>query len=471
MHSGRFINREQELAALENAYARDGAEFFVIYGRRRVGKTELIARFCEGKRYVYFEAARLPDGENLAHFVQEIGRALQDPVFSSAVYTEWEPPLQYLARAAQQERLIVVLDEFPYLCEANQALPSLIQRFWDQHGQHSKMFLILCGSSVSFMENEVLAYRSPLYGRRTGQLQLWPLHYRDAAKFVPGYGVEEKLRVYGIAGGMPMYLAQFDDRRSVAHNVKRAILSTGSILYQEVEYLLRSELREPHVYAAILEAIAHGLTRRSEITQRVRQVSEIEKPDQYLRTLEALRLIRRVAPLPSRQLRKPGRGRYFLADNFLRFWYRFVLPNRSRLEMGKVEEVWRENIEPYFDEFMGLVFEEVCREYVRRFGEERLPVRAEEVGVFWHKDGDIDVLSLNADGSVYCGECKWSRQPMDLRALHELEQKAALLPEDWRERGLRFVLFCRGGFADELRRREDGERLILVGLEDLLPEG
>ncbi|MCD6360935.1 MAG: ATP-binding protein [Armatimonadetes bacterium] len=470
MSRPRFIDREQELAALSKAYATDQAEFFVIYGRRRVGKTELIALFCRDKPHVYFEAARLPDGENLAHFVREAARALNDAILRAANYTEWEPPLEYLARVAQRERLIVVLDEFPYLCEAKPALPSLIQRFWDQHGQFSRMFLILCGSSVSFMENEVLVYRSPLYGRRTGQIHLLPLHYRDAAKFVPRYGAEDKARVYGIAGGMPMYLAQFDDRRSIAANVQRAMLSVGGVLYDEVEYLLRSELREPHVYGSILEAIARGLTKRNEITQRVRQVAGIEKPDQYLRTLEALRLIERVAPLTSRVRNKPGRGRYFIADNFLRFWYRFVLPNRSRLELGMAEEVWREDIEPHLDDYMGLAFEQICRDYVRRFAAEKLPVQAKEVGVFWHRDGEIDVLSLNTDGSVYCGECKWSRQPMDLRDLEALVRKTALLPQDWREREIRYVLFCRGGFTDDLRRREDGERLILVTLEDLLPE-
>jgi AAA+ ATPase superfamily predicted ATPase len=325
--------------------------------------------------------------------------------------------------------------------------------------------LVLCGSSVSFMQDEVLAERSPLYGRRTGQLELQPFSYRDSAAFFPEYSLEDNLRAYGMLGGIPMYLGQFDGDTPIAANVQRAILQPGAVLYDEPEYLLRMELRDPRTYNSILQAIASGLTKRSEIADRVGVGSTQMSP--YIATLEKLRITERVSPVADRAPERPSRGRYFVRDNFLRFWYRFVLPNRSLLEMGEGERVWRERIEPHLDEHLSFVFEDVCREYVQRHAREKLPVLAQgEVGRHWHKDAEIEVVCRNTDGSTYCGECKWSRQPMDLRELAALEEKAKTLPPSW-QANLRYVLFSRAGFKPELRDREDGKRVILVDLEDL----
>jgi len=467
MAKTQFVDRLRELEALDQRYATEQAELIVVYGRRRVGKTELIRQFCHDKPHVYFEAAQVTDPDNLRHFVEQAGRATGEALLQDAVFEEWEPPLEYLARLAATQRLILVLDEFPYLCQANDAVPSLTQRFWDQHGQQSRLFLILCGSSVSFMEDEVLAERSPLYGRRTGQIRLQPLGYREAAEFVSGYSLEDKLRTWGILGGMPMYLARCDGGVPVAENVQRQILDPQSLLYDEPNYLLRTELREPRTYNSILQAIASGLTRRNEITQRAGQRAGMASIGKYLVNLEDLGLVERVVAVTDRAREKPSRGRYFIRDNFLRFWYRFVLPKVSMLEMGEGARVWEQEIAPHLDEYLGLVFEEVCREYVRRYAREKLPVLPTgEVGVYWHRDAEIEVLCRNADGSHYCGECKWSREPMDLRDLYALVRKAQTLPEDWRQ-GPRFLLFSRSGFADDVRAREDGEWLILVGMEDL----
>jgi len=465
MPTTRFFDRESELEALNNAYASPRAQLFVLYGHRRVGKTELIHQFCKNKPHIFFQAAAVADTDSLRRFLVEAGDAIGDTLLARSGYRDWEPPLEYLADRTRGQRLIVALDEFPYLCEANPALPSLIQRFWDQHGQHSDLFLILCGSSVSFMLDGVLAERSPLYGRRTGQIRLGPLGYRESAQFVSRYSLDDRLRVYGVAGGIPMYLGLFDDGVSVARNVQQHVLHQRGLLYEEPEYLLRMELRDPRTYNSILAAIAGGLTKHGEIAQRVDQ--RAGALTQYLSNLESLHLIRRVVSATERTPGKRSVGRYFIADNFLRFWYRFVLPNLSMLEIGEGARVWEQEVVPRLDEHMGLVFEGVCREYVRRYWSERLPVTpGGEVGVYWHKDAEIDVLARNEDGSHYCGECKWSRKAMDLRDLYEIERKAQTLPEDWRQ-GLRFLLFSRSGFTEELRAREDGEHLVLVDLMDL----
>lgn len=463
-----FINRTLELRSLEERFHDSRAQLFVLYGRRRVGKTELLRTFCQGKPHVYFQAAQVSEPDNLRHFIQEAADATGDDLLAQMEFTGWEAPLQYLAKAAR-ERLIVVLDELPYLCEGNSALPSLLQRFWDQHGQNSNLMLILCGSSVSFMEQEVLAQRSPLFGRRTGQLELLPLGYRDAAGFLPRYSPEQWVQAYGILGGMPMYQAQFEDRLSLEENVQRHIFDPAALLYNEPEYLLRTELRDPGTYNSILEAIADGLTKHNEIADRIGKPSSAVSP--YLATLERLRLIERVAPVTSRAAGKRSVGRYFIRDPFLRFWYRFVLPNRSLLEIGERERVWTQRVAPQLDEFLGLAFEGLCREYVRRHGAETLGVvPSGEVGRFWSRDVEIDVLCRNVDGSHTCGECKWTRKPVGERELEDLQGKAQALPADWRH-DLRFILFSRRGFTAALQTRAEGEGVHLIGLDELYAKG
>lgn len=235
-----FINRHQELAALERMFQSETAQFFVLYGRRRVGKTELLLQFCKNKRSIYFIASQLKERDHLQQLTEIARHTINDPLLQNLVFDDWESALIYFGQQAQEERLVLVLDEFQYLCEDTAALPSLIQRFWDLHGKNSKLFLILCGSQVSFMEREVLAEQSPLYGRRTGQLRLMPLSYRDSGYFFPEYAAKDKLRAYGILGGIPAYLNQFvlrspnDPQRTLEHHIKDELLTPkqGGALWQ-----------------------------------------------------------------------------------------------------------------------------------------------------------------------------------------------------------------------------------------------
>ena len=460
-----FIGRVSELAFLNELHSGDNPELYILYGRRRVGKTELLREFCRDKRHVYFQAAEVAEADNRRQLVSAMAEGLGEPVLATARFDDWEAPLQELARRAREERLVVVLDEFPYLCNSTPGLPSLLQRFWDHHARESQLLLILCGSAISFMENEVLAERSPLFGRRTAQQELLPFGFREAAMFVPHYGLEDSLRVFGILGGMPMYLKRFSERVSVADNVQAHILRPQALLYEEPANLLRGELRDPGTYNSILDAIASGLTRSGEIAQRVGIA--VTALGRYLSVLQELRLVRRVVSMGDRAPQKRSRGRYFLADNFLRFWYRFVLPHRSLLEVGEGRRVWQERIAPQLDEYMGRVFEDVCAEYIRCHGRERLSSLPDgPVGPFWHRDSEIDLVWRSEDGRYSCAECKWTRRLVGGRDLEELRRKAEALPPDWRE-GLHFVLFSRRGFTKELTCRAAQEGVSLVGLEDL----
>jgi len=261
-----------------------------------------------------------------------------------------------------------------------------------------------------------------------------------------------------------MYQRQLDSSASVARNVQRRILQSEALLYAEPELLLRMELRDPGVYQSVLQAVADGLTKHNEIAGRIGKPATSASP--YLATLERLRLLERVAPIPSPQ-GKRSLGHYFIRDPFLRFWCRFVQPNRSLLELGEAQRVWRQHIGPQLDEYLGAAFEAICREYTRRYGEETTGVLpAGEVGRFWSRDAEIDLLCRNADGTCTCGECKWTRRLVSEADLNRLHEKSAALPSDLQE-GLRYVLFSRAGFTDALRHRATEERVTLVDLEDL----
>ena len=469
-----FINREQELNNLEHRYRAKRAELFVLYGRRRIGKTELLLQFCKDKRSIYFLASQLKESDHLMQINEVAQIAIDDPLLRNMAFNDWESALVYFAQNATEAPLVVVLDEFQYLCEANTALPSLIQRFWDLHGKNSNLFLILCGSHVSFMEHEVLAERSPLYGRRTGQLKLQPLSYRDSGRFYPEFTSKEKTLIYGILGGVPSYLSRFTlgnsehiyetYRKSIEQNIINELLIPQGYLFDEVNFLLRTELREPRTYASILQAIASGMTRLNEISQRVGlNTTSVNK---YVSVLRELGLVKRVVPLTERARNRSKKGIYKIADNYVKFWHRFVLPYRSLIESGNSDLVYNRMIAPNLSHYMGDIFEDVCRQYVVRYWQERIDIAPKQVGAHWESDLEIDIMTENLDDSNWFGECKWWKSPVGENVLNKLIAKVERLPEHWRKKP-NYMLFSASEFTDSLKQRASKEGVFLIDLNDL----
>ena len=469
-----FIDRHQELAALERMFHSEVAEFFVLYGRRRVGKTELLTQFCKDKRSIYFLASQLKERDHLRQLTETARHLLDDPLLQNLVFDDWEAALVYFAQQSEKERLILVLDEFQYLCEDNTALPSLIQRFWDLHGKNSKLFLILCGSQVSFMEQEVLAERSPLYGRRTGQLRLMPLSYRDSGYFFPGYSAKEKLIAYGILGGIPAYLNRFrlyssnlsqgTPQRTLEQCIKNELLTPEAYLFDEVNFLLRTELREPRTYASLLQVMAGGATRLNEISQRVGLDST--HANRYLSVLRELGLVRRETPVSERAREKSRKGFYKIEDNYVKFWFRFVLPHRSLIESGNADLVYQQMIAPNLPHYMREIFEDVCRQYVGRYWEEKLKIAPKQIGKHWESDLEIDVLAENVDGSHWFGECKWWNAAVGENVLEHVIENSKKVPDRWQQHP-RYILFSASGFTDALKERSEKENIYLIEANDL----
>jgi AAA+ ATPase superfamily predicted ATPase len=339
-----FIGREGEMRVLEELAGSGKPELYVLYGRRRVGKTELLQQFCRGRRAVYFLAAQVREKDNLRAFRGALVECLEDPLAGSVELPDWSAALHFAAERAKDERLVVVLDEFPYLCESSPGLPSEIQRFWDTRGKKSRLMLVLCGSQVSFMEEEVLAERSPLFGRRTAQRRLEPLAPSDALTFFPRWSASDRVLAYSILGGMPAYLGRFDDTRSVQENLMRECLRPEGYLFDEVQFLLRSELSNPATYNSILAAVARGVDKVGDIALAVGVDSA--HANRYLSTLRELRLVERDVPLTDPDPLRSRRGTYRIADRFLAFHFRHIQPHVSLIHAGRGARVLEEFVEP-----------------------------------------------------------------------------------------------------------------------------
>ena len=378
MDSPPFLGRERELAVLDELARSGRPELFVLYGRRRVGKTELLQQLCRRHRSVYFLAAQVRDKDNLRAFRAALREGLDDPLVDSVEFPDWGAALAFAAERAGAKRLVLVLDEFPYLCEGSRGLPSLVQRFWDQHGKRSSLMLVLCGSQVSFMEREVLAERSPLFGRRTGQRRLEPLSPRESLAFFPGWPLEERLAAFGILGGMPAYLRRFDPRSPLAENVLREILRPEGYLFDEVQFLLRNELQSPLTYNSILAAVARGSERVGDVALSVGVDSTTA--NKYLHVLRELRLVEREIPLTDPDPLRSRRGTYRIADRFISFHFRHVQPHLSLIEAGRGARVLEEQVLPDLGRLRDEARTELVLDHLRREAAEVLGEEVAEVG-------------------------------------------------------------------------------------------
>ena len=454
-----FYNRIDELESLETAYESLGHALFVVYGRRRVGKTALLKEFCADKPHIYFLAAQEAESRQREKFVEQIATHYDERI---PQIDDWDDAFEYLGEKLAADSCVVVIDEFPYLVEENDSLPSYVQAFVDEQLQKTDAMVVLCGSSVSTMESDVLGHESPLYGRRTGQLDLQPFSF-EQARAVIDYDTETAIQSYAVTGGTPMYLTLFDYEGSLAENIQSQILSPTAVLYNEPEFLLRTELRNPARYLSILEAIALGYTTPNEIAGATGVDSG--PLSKYLQTLRTLRLIERQVSVTA-SAKKSKRSRYRVADEFLRFWFRFVEPNRSSIEEAP-DIVFEQTIAPDLPDHVAATFEDVCREAVWEAIRQEVLGPYSEVGPWWYGEHEIDIVGLApSDDRILFAECKWTNEPVG----HELADSLASKTEHVRwgpdSRNERFALFSKSGFVDGLERDLD-DRWTLFELSDL----
>lgn len=422
-----FIGRQAELKVLTDAYEAPGSALVPLYGRRRVGKSELILQFLAGRPGVYFLGKQAPAAMQIAEFLGEAAAVLGEPLLAGLATESWAAALDaVVSRWKSDRKLVLALDEFQWIVGASPELPSILQERWDRSWRRSgKVLLILCGSYVGFMEREVLGKKSPLFGRRTAQILLRPFGYREAALFHPRYSRTDQARTYFLCGGIPLYLNRFADGRSVESNIAGELLDEYAPLYREADFLLREELREVTLYYAILTSIAAGLSTVPEIARQAGQ--DPRGLFYYLQQLVELGYVERRYPLTG----KPPSARsvrYDLADPLLRFWFRFVFPNTSYIRHMGADRALRDLIRPHLDAWFGLCFERLCREALPWLYRREGVTAAFEVGEYWSKSVQIEVVGLRNDGWTDLGECKWGPVRSRNAVESELESKVRDYP-------------------------------------------
>lgn len=438
-----FIGREREMDSLNKLYTSEQFEFVVIYGRRRVGKTALINQFISGKKAIYFMGVESNEKQNLENFsrnIMESGSGIQADTY----FLSFQAALEYVFQLAKKERLILVIDEYPYVARSSKSLASTLQLLIDKYKDSSKLMLILCGSSMSYMEDNVLAYKAPLYGRRTAQMKILPFDFADTCRYFKNFSDEDKALIYGIVGGTPQYLLQMNDRLSIEENIKNTFLNPTSSFFEEPENLLKQEVREPALYNAIITAIATGSSRMAEISTKIGEDTSVCAT--YLKNLMSLGLIRKETPYGEKESRK---SIYAIDDNMFRFWYRFVPENNSMIARGATDFAYK-RIEPFLSDYMGKVFEEICKQYLwRLLLNGKSPVEFCELGRWWGTDSatrsqtEIDIMGEQDKNTALFGECKWTNEKVDLGVLETLMKRSKL----FHYYHVHLFLFAKNGFT------------------------
>ena len=460
-----FIGREKELSDLERLYASDKFEFAVIYGRRRVGKTAIINRFTADKPTICFTGVETNEKQNLENFskcILEFGTGTPIDTF----FSSFQAAFEFVFKLAEKQRMILVIDEYPYVARASKSLASTLQLLIDKYKDTSKLFLILCGSSMSYMEDHVLAYKAPLYGRRTAQLKVQPFEFQEVCKYFTNMSNEDKALAYGIAGGTPQYLLQLNDKVSIEENIKNTYLNPVSSIYEEPQNLLKQEVREPAIYNAIIAAIATGYTKMSEIATKVGEDTSVCSI--YIKNLISLGIIKKETPYGEDSARKTI---YSVEDNMFRFWYRFVPENTSIIARGATDLAYNRII-PHLSDYMGAVFEEISKQYLwSLLLKGKSAIDFTDIGRWWgtnpktRQQVEIDIMGTSDKNTALFGECKWRNEKVDLGVLEALIEKSELFPY----KNKHYYLFAKTGFTKGcMDKAKELGNVALVSYEEML---
>ena len=460
-----FIGREKELTQLQKLYNSDKFQFAVIYGRRRVGKTAIINKFVKGKDSICFTGVETNEKQNLENFSKCI-LEFETGIEVDTSFSSFQAALEYVFKLSQNKRIVLCIDEYPYVARASKSLASTLQLLIDKYKDNSKLFLILCGSSMSYMEEHVLAYKAPLYGRRTAQFKVFPFEFSEVCKYFHNFSDEDKAVAYGIVGGTPQYLLQLNDKMSMEDNIKNIYLNPISSIYEEPNNLLKQEVREPAIYNAFINAIATGASKLSEISGKIGEDTCVCST--YIKNLVTLGIVKKETPYGENVGRKTI---YSIEDNMFRFWYRFVQVNASIISRGATELAYS-RIEPQISDYMGAVFEEICKQYLwTLLLKNKAAVPFTDLGRWWgtnpktKKQVEIDIMGTSDKNTVLFGECKWTNEKVDLGILETLIERGNL----FQYKNKYFYLFAKTGFTKGcIEKAKESGNVFLVTYEDIL---
>ena len=439
-----FIGRKRELDDLKQRYENGKFEFAVMYGRRRVGKTTLINEFVKDREVIFYTGIEGNEKENLEGLSKSIYSLSQDFADTSSNFSSFQEALDTALKIAEKRRIVFVIDEYPYIAGSYKALSSILQILIDRNKDTSKMFLILCGSSLSFMENQVLGYKSPLFGRRTCQYKITPFEFFEIKNYYSKFSSTDLAIIYGITGGIPLYMSLMNDNLSVEENIKANFLVPNAYLFEEPTNLIKQECRDPAQYNSIIKAIATGSSRMSEICSKTGLDTGLTTS--YLHKLMSLGIVKKEMPFKSDGSRKTI---YALEDSMFRFWYRFIPDNLAIINRGLTDVVYKK-IAPQITSFMGGVFEEICKQYLWELNRQgKSAITFTDLGRWWGNDSKnkcetkIDIMGTADDKTALFCECKWTNENVETAVLDTLVERSKL----FNFTNVYLYLFAKTGFS------------------------
>lgn len=447
----QFVDREGEMATLQKEYSRSGASLVILYGRRRVGKTTLISEFIKDKKALFFLASEESETQNRIAFKDRAAEFIGNDLLRAASVSSWDAIFKAIMDTSFSSKPVIVIDEFQYIGKSNPAFPSIFQRIWEEQLKNKSVMVILCGSLISMMVSQTLAYGSPLYGRRTAQMRLGPVPFKYYHEFFPGRSEHQLIDMYAVTGGVPKYIESFLGQDDIYQAIRECVLDRTGYLYDEPNFLLQQEVTEIGSYFSVIRAIAAGNSKLSAIAAAL----EIKSTSltKYLKTLADLELIERQVPVTEDAPEKSKKGLYRIKDNYIRFWFAFIYPNQSLIESGNLQIVMEKIKGGFVSNHAAFVYEDICREKMWDMnGADIWPFHFSKLGRYWSGDTEIDIAALDAEGgNLILGECKYWKEPVGANILRELEKKAAAVNWHKDSRKLWYVLFSVNGFTEELR--------------------
>lgn len=469
----RFIGRKNELHTLNTEYNRNSS-FVVIYGRRRVGKTTLIKEFLKNKTAFYYLATEELESQSMKRLANVIARTTKNTLLQKIEFTDWLDLFQLIADYKPEEKKVLVIDEFPYLVRTNSAFPSILQNAWDEFLKDSNVMLILSGSLIGMMQKHVLSYDSPLYGRRTAQMRLTPLPFTSIYE-TQNLPFEQAVEQFALTGGVPKYLEFFEDGRPLEEQLKDAVFSKNGFLYEEPNFWLKSEFLTAVNYFSIIKTIADGNHKLGKIASALGQESSSLTP--YLSTLSDLGFIEKRTPITEKNPEKSRKGLYFIADNFLRFWFCYVYPYKGELELDNMQIVLDEIHKDFKEKFVAFAYEDICKDiFAKLCSNNAISFVPSRIGSYWLNDYDgdteINVMSVDHQNKqVFAGECKYHTKPVDASVYFALKEKvdnAAEIRKSFPKYNIIYGLFSKSGFTKRMLDIAKENPNILLIHEDYL---
>lgn len=470
----RFIGRKNELHTLNTEYNRNSS-FVVIYGRRRVGKTTLIKEFLKNKSAFYYLATEELESQSMKRLANVIARTTKNTLLQKIEFTDWLDLFQLIADYKPEEKKVLVIDEFPYLVRTNSAFPSILQNAWDEFLKDSNVMLILSGSLIGMMQKHVLSYDSPLYGRRTAQMRLTPLPFTSIYE-TQNLPFEQAVQQFALTGGVPKYLEFFEDGRPLEEQLKDAVFSKNGFLYEEPNFLLKSKSLTAVNYFSIIKTIADGNHKLGKIASALGQESSSLTP--YLSTLSDLGFIEKRTPLTEKNPEKSRKGLYFIADNFLRFWFCYVYPYKGELELDNMQIVLDEIHKDFKEKFVAFAYEDICKDiFTKLCSNNAISFVPSRIESYWLNDYDgdteINVMSVDHQNKqVFAGECKYHTKPVDAPVYFALKEKvdnAAEIRKSFPKYNIIYGLFSKSGFTKRmLDIAKENPNILLIHEDHLL---